>query len=59
MLIKLTIIDTKSRFIFRTALKKCEDDSTIKEVFPRKNAKAENVVEVKAGFQNNLTTVDV
>lgn len=59
MLTQLTIKDRKSCFIFKTALTKYEDDSKIKVVFQGKNIEVENVAEVKAAFQNNLTTVDI
>ena len=52
MIIKLTIINTKSRFIFKTATKKFDNDATFIKVFEAKDVLPQDIVEVRGGKSN-------
>ena len=58
MILKRTIVDTKSRYAFKTTFIKFEDTATISDVFRSKNVKVEEVIEVKVGSDKELTSID-
>ena len=58
MIIKLIIIDTKSRFIFKTGITKFDSDKTLTQVFEAKDVLPQNIVEVRARKQGDLVDVD-
>ena len=58
MIIKLIIIDTKSRFIFKTAITKFDIDRTLTQVFEAKDVLPQDIVEVRARKQDDLVDVD-
>ena len=58
MIIKLIIIDTKSRFIFKTGITKFDSDRTLTQVFEAKDVLPQDIVEVRARKQDDLVYVD-
>ena len=58
MIIKLIIIDTKSRFIFKTGITKFDIDRTLTQVFEAKDVLPQAIVEVRARKQDDLVDVD-
>ena len=58
MILKLTIVDTKSHYVFKIAFTKSEDTATISDVFRSKNVRVEEVIEVKVGSDKALTSID-
>ena len=58
MIIKLTIINTKSRFLFKTAIIKFDNDTTLTQVFEAKDVLPQDIEEVLAGKQDDLVDVD-
>ena len=51
-------IGTKSRFIFKTAIIKFDNDTTLTQVFEAKDVLAQDIVKVWAGKQDDLVDVD-
>ena len=58
MIIKLTIVNTKSQVFFKTAITKYPDTTTIAEVLLSKNVTLSEVIEVKSGYDDKLVTID-
>ena len=58
MIVKQTIVNTKSVFIYKTAITKYEDTVTLENLILEKNVSMYNVVEVRAGFGNELFAID-
>ena len=58
MILKLTIVDTKSRYVLKTAFTKFDNTATISDVFHVKNVKVDEVIEVKIGSDKELTSID-
>ena len=51
-------IGTKSRVIFKTAIIKFDNDTTLTQVFEAKDVLAQDIVKVWAGKQDDLVDVD-
>ena len=58
-ILKLKIANTKRCYVFKTALTKFDDTTTISDVFHSKNVKVEEVIEVKVGSDKELNSVDL